>query len=336
MAAYHAPVPELAPTTAPPLALAGAWGGTGHLIDLPGPHPGPVHWVDFGGPAQEQPGSPAPTPVVFVHGLGGSHLNWVGLGPRLSRQRPAYALDLAGFGLTPGDKHASEVGANAELVARFIREVVGLRCILVGNSMGGLISLLVAGRHPDLVERLVLIDPAIPSRRRAMDRQVAATFLAYQIPRVGEMVTRRVSTRSSDEQRVRATTALCFADPSRANPAVVAATIEMTAHRRRYAPDADESYLAAARSIVRTLGRRGGLRTAMNAVTAPVLLLHGDRDRLVPVESARIAAREHPAWTTQILPGLGHTPMLEDPELVGRLVEDWLAAPGSSLGVTQQ
>jgi len=320
-------VSALARTTAPPLALAGAWGGTGHLIDLSGPHPGPVHWVDFGGPPADASGAPAATPVVLVHGLGGSHLNWVGLGPRLAQGRRAYALDLAGFGLTPGSTQASTVGANAELVVQFVREVVGPRCIVVGNSMGGLIGLVVADRHPDLVERLVLIDPAIPSRRRAMDRQVAATFLVYQIPRVGEMVTRRVSSRRSDERRVRDTVALCFADPSRANPQVVAATVELTAYRRRYAPDADESYLAAARSIVSTLARRGGLRTVMGGIGAPVLLLHGDRDRLVPVESARAAATEHPSWTVHILPDAGHTPMLEKPDLVGGLVEDWLAAP---------
>lgn len=319
-------MPEIADVTAPPVSLAAAWGGTGHLVDLPGPHPGPVHWVDFGGPAPD-PTTTAPAPVVFVHGLGGSHLNWVGLGPRLARQRHAYALDLAGFGLTPGSTTASTVRANAELVAQFVRAVVGPRCILVGNSMGGLIALLVAAGHPEIVERLVLVDPAIPTRRRAMDRQVAATFLVYQIPRVGEMFTRQISTRTSDERRVRATVNLCFADPARANPEVVAATVALTAYRRQHAVSSDECFLAAARSILSALGRRGGLRAAMDAVTAPVLLLHGDRDRMVPVESARIAAREHPAWTTHILPDLGHTPMLEGPELVGRLVEDWLAAP---------
>ena len=56
----------------------------------------------------------------------------------------------------------------------------------------------------------------------------------------------------------------------------------------------------------------------------PVLLVHGERDRLVPVAAARAAAAENPAWTVHIVPDLGHAPMLEKPELVADLVGDWL------------
>jgi len=319
-------VPDLDHVTAPPLTLARAWGGEGHLVELPGRHHGLVHWVDFGGPAAPAADVDSDTPVVLVHGLGGSHLNWVLLAPLLRRRRRVYAVDLAGFGLTPGGRHAGAVTDNAELVVRFVREVVGRRCILMGNSMGGLVSLLVAGTDPDLVERLVLLDPAIPTRRRAMDRQVAATFLIYQIPRVGDMFTRQISSRFTDERRVQDTTNLCFADPSRADPQVIEAAVTLLAYRRHHAVDADDSYLTAARSILSTLGRRGGLRSVMSSVAAPVLLIHGEKDRLVPVESARAAAVEHPDWTVSILSDLGHTPMLEKPDLVARLVEDWLAA----------
>ncbi len=318
---------DLDHVSSPPLALARAWGGEGHLVELAGGHHGPVHWVDFGGPSAEgdvdTAGDP---PLVLVHGLGGSHLNWVLLAPLLRGRRRVYAVDLAGFGLTPGGRHASSVSDNAALVVRFLREVVGRRCVLVGNSMGGLVALLVAGSHPDLVERLVLIDPAIPARRSAMDRQVAATFLVYRIPRVGELFTRQISTRFTDERRVRDTTNLCFADPTRADPEVVQAAVTLLAYRRRHAEDADDSYLTAARSILSTLGRRGGFRAVMALVTAPVLLLHGDQDRLVPVASARAAAVDHPDWTVAVLPGLGHTPMLESPALVAELVESWLDA----------
>ncbi|MEO7234860.1 MAG: hypothetical protein ABIW80_05755 [Lapillicoccus sp.] len=63
---------------APPLSIARAWGGEGHLVHLAGVA-APVHYVDFGGPSTVG----AEAPVVLVHGLGGSHLNWVLLAPLL-------------------------------------------------------------------------------------------------------------------------------------------------------------------------------------------------------------------------------------------------------------
>ena len=58
-----------------PLQLAEPWGGTGWVSDLDGP----VHWVDYGGPAADE--DLVGVPVVMLHGLGGSHLNWVGMAP---------------------------------------------------------------------------------------------------------------------------------------------------------------------------------------------------------------------------------------------------------------
>ena len=51
---------------------------------------GPVHYIDYGGD-----GNP---PMLMVHGLGGSALNWMAVGPELARRYHAIAIDLAGFG----------------------------------------------------------------------------------------------------------------------------------------------------------------------------------------------------------------------------------------------
>ena len=309
----------------PPLSLAARWGGTGHITDL-GPELPPVHWVDFGGPSGDQIGDTPHTPFLLVHGLGGSHLNWVLLGPLLRRHGRVYAVDLAGFGLTPGGERESTVTANVTLLTAFLREVVGEPAVLVGNSMGGMVSLLLTAAHPELVRRLVLLDPSIPTRRRDADRQVAATFFVYGIPRVGEAFVRRVGQRS-DRQRVMDTTNLCFADPTRADPAVLDAGVELLAYRRRHVPDAQPGYLGAARSILRVLQRSRQYAALLRALDVPVLLVHGERDRLVPVAAARAAAAENPGWTTRILPDLGHAPMLEKPQLVAGIIDDWLATP---------
>jgi pimeloyl-ACP methyl ester carboxylesterase len=310
---------------APPLSLAARWGGTGHLADL-GPDVPTVHYLDFGGPTADGSRDSTHTPVVLVHGLGGSHLNWVLLAPLLRRHGRVYAVDLAGFGLTRGGERESTVTANVGLLATFLRDVVGEPVVLVGNSMGGMTALLLAAAHPGLVSRLVLLDPSIPTRRRDADRQVAATFFAYGIPRVGEAFVRRIGMRT-DRQRVMDTTRLCFADPTRADPEVLDAGVELLAYRRLHAPEAQVAYLAAARSILRVLHRGRTYAALLRGLEVPVMLVHGERDRLVPVAAARTAAAENPEWTVEIVPDLGHAPMLERPELIAELVGAWLDDP---------
>ena len=123
-----------------------------------------------------------------MHGLGGSHLNWDLLAPRLTGAARVVALDLPGFGRSePGERTAS-VPANVAALARFLEQEVGEPVVLVGNSMGGMISILLTGERPDLVSGLVLLDPAIPGPRRALDPLVALMFALYAVPLVGERV----------------------------------------------------------------------------------------------------------------------------------------------------
>ena len=58
----------------------------------------------------------------------------------------------------------------------------------------------------------------------------------------------------------------------------------------------------------------------------PVLLLHGERDRLVPVRLAREAARRNPQWRLETLPDIGHVPQLEAPDDVADRIIDWLTS----------
>jgi pimeloyl-ACP methyl ester carboxylesterase len=306
--------------TGGPLDLAAPWGGFSRTIDLDGP----VHYVDFGGPAAGADEA-APPPVVLVHGLGGSHLNWVGIGPQLARHRRVVALDLAGFGLTPSLGRSTSVHHNAALLSRFVHRVLGRPAVLVGNSMGGMISLLLAERRPEQVAGLALIDPSLPIPRQRPDRQVAATFALYAVPRVGEAVLTRYNARYTDRQRVLGTIALCFADPSRADDELISASVELAAWRRTTpAPEAD--FLGAARSLLAVLRRPRRYDALIAGIRRPVLLVHGELDRLVPVSAARRTAALNPTWRTAYLEGAGHTPQLEVPRDVLDHLEPWLEA----------
>ena len=101
---------------------------------------------------------------VLVHGLGGSHLNWSPLVAPLAKRGRVLVPDLGGFGRTPPSPEGASVEANLALLARFVRAVApDRRVVLVGNSMGGYLSLRMAADHGALVRALVLVDPAGPT-----------------------------------------------------------------------------------------------------------------------------------------------------------------------------
>ena len=86
----------------------------------------------------------------------------------------------------------------------------------------------------------------------------------------------------------------------------------------------DAAFLQAARSVVRAGLRPRRFKNTMRSIEGPVLLIHGDRDRLVPVAAARIAAAANPKWDTEFLHDVGHTPQLETPDAVIDAVGRWL------------
>src|SRR5438132_975051 len=82
--------------------------------------------------------------MVLVHGLGGSHANWLAVGAGLAAHARVLAPDLPGFGRTPLAGRSARVRANVELLDRLLDAVDGRPAVLVGNSMGGLIAMVEA------------------------------------------------------------------------------------------------------------------------------------------------------------------------------------------------
>ena len=283
---------------------------------------GPLHYLDFGGPAD------GPT-IVCVHGLDGSSLNWLALAPLLTGHCRVLAPDLAGHGLTTSAGRRTTVPANRELLHRFVESVPGAPVILMGNSMGGMISLLEASAAPDAVAGLILVTPALPFVPTRPDPGVTALLAAYATPVLGQVIAAR-RRRQSPEARVAGTLALTCADPARVAPDVVAAHVWLARWRGTSTEVLIRDSLSAARSVVGTSGHLFGVpyRRRIRAVTAPVLLVHGERDRLVPIAVARAAAKANPSWSMVTLADTGHVPQLEAPRDTADAVFAWLAAGG--------
>ncbi len=168
---------------------------------------GPVHYVDHGG----APDGPL---LVCVHGLGGSLVNWAALAPLLTATCRVVALDLAGFGHTRAGSRSTGVQANRRLLQRFLEEVSGTPVILVGNSMGGLISILQAAESPEQRRRpgTASTPPSRSGRRRVPTRASPATFALFAVPAVGRTLLSLRRSRTTADEAALDLLRLCCAD----------------------------------------------------------------------------------------------------------------------------
>jgi pimeloyl-ACP methyl ester carboxylesterase len=286
---------------------------TSRTVDLGGP----THYLDFGGPAD------GPL-IVAVHGLGGAAWNWLAVAPLLTKRCRMLAIDLAGHGETPACGRSTTVRANRRLLEQFLREVVQEPVVLMGNSMGGLITLLQSAATPDLIEGLALVDPALPRPLLAgVDRRVALQFAIVALPGLGEAAVNRRRNRQTVSEQVHETLKLCTVDIKRIPPEVIDAGVRSIESRDPAAfPPADLLY--AGRSLMRLMSRPQVLRRRFRSVHAPVLLMHGDRDRLVSIKVAQAIAKAFPDWRFDVARDIGHVPMLEAPDWTAATVLDWL------------
>jgi pimeloyl-ACP methyl ester carboxylesterase/predicted acylesterase/phospholipase RssA len=282
----------------------------------------PVHYVDYGG------SGPA---MVLIHGLGGAHVNWMSVGTQLARHARVVAIDLPGFGRTPTEGESASVHANRALLMRFVERVLGGPAILVGNSMGGLISLMAAAETPASVAGLILVNPALPAAPGGFfDLAVSAIFAGYCLPGIGELLMTGRKAFLGSEGSVRQMLDFCCVDSGRVDPEVVRATIALSLERTKMT-GGNAAFLSAARSIVGCVLRRGAFDRMIDRIAAPVLLVHGTHDRLVPLAAARALAARRPDWTLRVFEDSGHVPQLEHPEEFVAAVEEWLRHAGEAL-----
>jgi pimeloyl-ACP methyl ester carboxylesterase len=279
---------------------------------------GPVHYIDYGGQGE---------PLLMVHGLGGNALNWMAVGPALAERYHAIAIDLVGFGQTPLFHRSATVGANAELVNEFIEKVIGEPVVLMGNSMGGHIAVIIAADHSQQVAECILVDPAVPiplAHARRPDPAMLGVAAAVSIPGLAEVIFERRLRDMDAETLVQRSLALVCADPSRVPPDVVEAHVQLTRERGHLGPQGSRAFIQASRSIALRMADPR-FWTRVKKVKAPTLVIHGSHDRVIPLAAARDLVRRRPDWTLRVLEGVGHVPMMETPGRFLSVLVEWLA-----------
>ncbi len=242
-------------------------------------------------------------PIVFFHGYADSADTWRQALAALAREgRRAVAVDLPGFGRA--DRLRSQpvlpqLDAFAAEAADYVSGG-GDQVIAVGNSLGGCVTLRLAERHAEILAGVVAVAPAGLEMSRLVglvERDlVLRTLLSLPAPVPGALIRGTVA---------RLYRQLAFAAPAAVDPAVVTA---FTSHHRDRATVAAQ--LAAAHRLLPELHEPYELER----ITIPVLVVWGDRDRLVFHRGAQRILDQVPGARLELLPGIGHCPQVEAPE----------------------
>jgi pimeloyl-ACP methyl ester carboxylesterase len=153
-------------------------------------------------------------------------------------------------------------------------------------------------------------------------------FGAYAVPALARVLMSRRRSLFSAESQAMAVLRLCCVDTRRVPGHVLRQHLELAREREDY-PDVDAELIVAGRSLVLVLARRRWLDALMGRISKPVLLLHGAKDRLVPIAAARRVARANPTWRFEVAEDVGHVPQLEVPEWTVDQILDWLADEGT-------
>ena len=278
---------------AEPVAVFEAWGALRlRLSGVRSRHvqagPYRLHYLEAG----------AGPPLLLVHGLGSSATqDWGRLIGPLGRRFHVFAPDLPGFGESerpPGADYS--IPMQVEAVRGFMAAAGLGKARVAGLSMGGWIVCRLAGSHPEMVERLVVVDaPGM----RPDGPPIPAEVLLPQ-----------------DEEGVRRLAA-AVRHKTPVPPSFVARDILERRRREEWVVRRALSSMAAGRDWLNgTLGR----------ADMPVLVIWGKQDALIPVGYAAPLAAEFPRAELRVLDGCGHVPIADCPEAFDREVVPFLAA----------
>jgi pimeloyl-ACP methyl ester carboxylesterase len=264
-------------------------------------------------------------PALYVHGLGGSSNNWTDLAYLLSDRLDGEAIDLPGFGFSDPARSYG-IAAMADRVVRWIEHMDKGPVHLFGNSLGGAITVRVAGTRPQLVRTLTLVSPAMPfiDPRRSLQSRLLPLLL---VPKAERLAARRIAT-ITPEAMATSVIAACFAEPDLVSPQRVAEAIEEI-KRRFEAPWYIEAYLGSLRGLIGSFLRSylpgsNSMWRLASRITAPTLVITGRQDRLVDVRVAPAAAKIIEDSRLLVLDRVGHVAQMERPLSVARAVAGML------------
>lgn len=235
--------------------------------------------------------TPAPSPLLFLHGVGGGHHAWERQLPYFAQLGyPSHAWDQPGYGESPVVEPYGLEQVSAAL-KRLVEALGGEPVVLVGHSMGGLVAQETYARHPELVKALVLCftSPAFAGGDSEFTKQFIAARIAPldQGQSMADIAARLMPTMRG----------------SRSDPSGLALARKIMSGVR---PD---TYRKAVQFLT-TFDRRKDLAD----IKVPTLLIAGSDDRTAPPKVMEKMAQKIPGAECLLLEGCGHLGPMDQPD----------------------
>ena len=259
--------------------------------------------------------------VILIHGLGSNKTSFFETVSALSPHFTVHAIDLPGFGSSSKPLRAPYNAAwFARSVCRFM-DARGIdRAHLIGNSLGGRVSIEVGLQSPDRVQSLSLLCPSMAWRRRRHFVPIVRLLrpeLAAIPHTFGDAIVRQQFWSM-------------FSRPDRIHPS--AADVAVEEFLRTYRSlNARVAFHASARHIyLEEPNGPKGFWTRLRELEPPAMFVWGDEDPLVPPAFARYVREAVPSARQVVLEGCGHVPQVEHPVDANALVHDHIARAQAS------
>jgi pimeloyl-ACP methyl ester carboxylesterase len=254
--------------------------------------------------------------LVFVHGLSGCWPNWLEQMAVFAREHRVIALDLPGFGHSPGEAGEVSMHGYAQLLDALLNQLGHERATIVGNSMGGLIAAELAASFPSRAERVVLVSPAGLStyRNRVTTSAMPAIRRLEQVLALGAAWTASHAERLATRPRMRELVLKgVVAHPSRLPGPLAAEQLRGAG---------TDGFLSALDAILDF-----DLSARLPLIACPTLIVWGTKDRLITVRDAARFAEAIPGARKVIYEDTGHMAMLEQPAAFNALLRDFVSEP---------
>lgn len=254
--------------------------------------------------------------ALLIHGWSSSWYALSTLIPLLSKRFHVLAVDLPGYGNSPPMSRRATIDGYADLLADLIQEVSDNPIVLIGHSMGGMISLNLALRHPVLVERMVLLCPTISGHLSTYINWMVTPFtLAERFSLIDRFMGAMEPYLLSLTDRIM-------------RPASFAERTQITEEDyKRLRADARRAGQGRVRAECYWAMREGDLRGKLHEIECPFMVIWGAEDSTVPLRDAGVLVDESSNSDLRIIPRAGHWPQFEMPDITSRYVASYLGLP---------